>query len=318
VEKVSTSSGQPTVPTHPRSPILGVAKASLYRHSRGVKIHKAIITAAGKNQRSLPLQTLVDRDGVTKSALAILAEEVTGAGIEEIAVIISPGTEDSYAASAGPHARRMRFIVQPEPLGYGHAIHCAAEFTGNDPFLLMVGDHLHISRTGTSCAQQLIASAQAEKCAVSAVQATHERKLPLYGCVGGHRVPSRERLYEVEAVLEKPTPTEAEQKLVVPGLRAGRYLCFFGLHVLTPAIMKILARQLAAPQVSGNTDLSRALAELAACERYLAHELQGHRHDIGQRYGLLDAQLALALAGKDRDEVLTHIVELLAQSQAGE
>jgi len=299
-----------------RGGVRGVAKSSQPRHARFVKIHKAIITAAGKDQRSLPLQTLVDRDGVPKSALAILAEEICGAGIEEIAVIISPGTEKSYVANAGPHARRMHFIVQPKPLGYGHAVHCAAEFTGNDPFLLMMGDHLHISRTGKSCAQQLIETAHSEKCAVSAVQATHERMLPHYGCVGGHRVPGRERLYEVEAVIEKPTPTEAEQLLAVPGLRAGRYLCFFGLHVLTPAIMGILARHLAAPPVAGNTGLSSALAELVRYERYLAHELEGSRHDIGQRYGLLNAQLALALTGKDRDEVLTQIVELLALPQA--
>ena len=281
-----------------------------------MNIRKAIITAAGKNQRLLPLQTLVDCDGVSKSALTILVEEITEAGIEQIAVIISPGTEKSYEASAGPHARRMHFIVQPEPLGLGHAIHCAAGFTGNEAFLLMMGDHLHLSQTGKSCAQQLIETARSENCAVSAVQATPERMLPHYGCIGGHRVPGRERLYEVEAVIEKPTPTEAEQKLVVPGLRAGRYLCFFGLHVLTPAIMEILNRHLAAPLDAGNIDLSRALAELVRCERYLAHELEGSRHDIGQRYGLLNAQLALALSGKDRDEVLTQIVELLAQAQA--
>lgn len=281
-----------------------------------MKIHKAIITAAGKNQRSLPLQTLVDRDGVQKSALAILAEEITGAGIEEIAVIISPGTEKSYMASAGPHGRRMHFIVQPKPIGYGDAVYCAREFTGDDPFLLMMGDHLHISQTGTSCAKQLIETARAEKCAVSAVQATHERMLPYYGCVGGHRMPGRDRIYEVEAVLEKPTPTEAEQKLVVPGLRAGRYLCFFGLHVLTPAIMEILARHVANPPENGGIGLSGALADLVKTERYLAHELEGSRHDIGQRYGLLNAQIALALVGKDRDEVLTQIIELLAQFQA--
>ncbi len=296
--------------------IPGVAKSCLTRHARDVKIHKAIITAAGKNQRSLPLQTLVDRDGEPKSALAILAEEVIGAGIEEIAVIISPGTEKSYAASAGPHVRRMHFIVQPKALGYGHAVHCAKDFTGNDAFLLMVGDHLHLTQTGISCAQQLIATAHSEKCSVSAVQATHERMLPYYGCVGGHRVPGRERLYEVEAVIEKPTPTEAEQKLVVPGLRAGRYLCFFGLHVFSPAIMGILAKQLARPEAAGPADLTCALAELVRYERYLAHELEGTRHDIGQRYGLFNAQLALALSGKDRDEVLTQIVELLAQTQA--
>lgn len=277
-----------------------------------MKVSKAVITAAGKTQRTLPLQTLVDRDGATRSALAILADEITSAGIEEIAVIICPGDEAAYAAAAGPHASHMRFIEQPEALGYAHAVHCAAGFTGADPFLLMVGDHLYLSRTPTSCAAQLLATAVSEDCAVSAVQATHESKLPLYGAIGGRRLPGSDLLYQIETVIEKPTPTEAEQKLVVPGLRAGNYLCFFGLHVLTPTVMEILARQLA----EGRADLSNALSEIARRERYLAHELQGRRHDIGVRYGLLTAQLALGLAGKDRDEVLTNIIELLAQSHA--
>lgn len=277
-----------------------------------MKVRKAVITAAGKSQRTLPLQMLVDRDGTSKSALAILAGEISAAGIEEIAVIICPGDAAAYAAAAGPHASHMRFIEQPEGLGYGHAVHCAATFTGSDPFLLMVGDHLYISRSAESCTAQLLATATVEKCAVSAVQATHESKLPLYGAIGGRRLPGSDRLYQIETVIEKPTPTAAEQSLVVPGLRTGNYLCFFGLHVLTPAVMEILGRQLA----SGRADLSSALAEIAGRERYLAHELQGRRHDIGLRYGLLAAQLALGLAGKDRDEILTNIVELLAQSQA--
>jgi UTP--glucose-1-phosphate uridylyltransferase len=278
---------------------------------RGVKVAKAVITAAGKNQRTLPLQTLVDRDGVPRSALAILASEITGAGIPEIAVIVCPGDEAAYAAAAGPLAGRMRFIPQPEALGYGHAVHCAAEFTGGDPFLLMVGDHLYTSRTADSCTAQLLATAEAAKCAVSAVQATHESKLPYYGCAGGRRVQGAERLYEVETVIEKPTPTEAEQRLVVPGLRAGNYLAFFGMHVLTPSVMETLGRQLAA---DGRADLSAALAETARRERYLAHELLGRRHDLDLHYGLLSTQLALGLAGKDRDEVLALLVELLAQS----
>ena len=277
-----------------------------------MKVRRAVITAAGKTQRTLPLQTLVDRDGQARSALAILAGEITSAGIEEIAVIICPGDETAFAEAAGPHAGRMRFIEQSAPLGYAHAVHCAADFTGDDPFLLMVGDHLYLSSTETSCAAQLLATVAAEKCAVSAVQATHESKLPLYGAVGGRRLPGSDLLYQIETVIEKPTPTEAEQKLVVPGLRAGNYLCFFGLHVLPPTLMEILARQLEA----GQADLSGALGEIARRERYLAHELQGRRHDIGVRYGLLTAQLALGLAGKDRDEILTNIVELLARSHA--
>jgi len=277
-----------------------------------VKVTKAVITAAGKNQRTLPLQTLVDRDGTAKSALAILAGEIAAAGISEIAVIVCPGDEAAYAAAAGPLARQMRFIPQTNPLGYGHAVHCAAEFTGNDPFLLMVGDHLYISRAEKSCTAQLLETAEASNCAVSAVQATHESKLPFYGSIGGSRVQGSDRLYEIETVIEKPTPTEAEQKLVVPGLRAGNYLCFFGMHVLTPSVMEILGRQLA----DGQADLSAALAETARRERYLAHELQGRRHDLDLHYGLLTTQLALGLAGKDRDEVLSLLVEILSQSQA--
>jgi UTP--glucose-1-phosphate uridylyltransferase len=277
-----------------------------------MKVVKAVITAAGKNQRLLPLQTLVDRDGVSKSALAILAEEITSAGIGEIAVIVCPGDEAAYAAAAGPLARQMRFIPQIEALGYGHAVHCAAAFTGTDPFLLMVGDHLYTSRTDASCTAQLLATTAIVNSAVSAVQATHESKLPYYGCVGAQRVPGSDRLYEIETVIEKPTPTEAEQKLVVPGLRAGNYLCFFGMHVLTPSVMEILGRQLK----EGRADLSLALAEIARRERYLAHELQGRRHDIDLHYGLLSTQLALALAGNDRDEVLSLIVESLVQSQS--
>jgi UTP--glucose-1-phosphate uridylyltransferase len=277
-----------------------------------VKVTKAVITAAGKNQRMLPLQTLVDRDGVSKSALRILAEEIAAAGIGEIAVIVCPGDEAAYAAAAGPLARQMRFIPQTQALGYGHAVHCAAEFTGDDPFLLTVGDHLYISRSGKSCTAQLLETAEAGKCSVSAVQATHESKLPFYGSIGGRRVQGSDRLYEVETVIEKPTPTEAEQKLVVPGLRAGNYLCFFGMHALTPSVMEILGRQMA----DGRADLSAALAETARRERYLAHELQGTRHDIDLHYGLLATQLALGLAGKDRDEVLSLLVEILAQSKA--
>jgi UTP--glucose-1-phosphate uridylyltransferase len=280
-----------------------------------VNIRKAVITAAGKNQQTLPLQTLVDRDGISKSALAILIEEVISAGIEEIAVVINPGAGPAYAAAAGSHARRVQFIEQPAPLGYGHAVHCAANYTGKEPFLLLVGDHLYLSNIANSCARQLVETAQAENCSVSAVQATHESKLPYYGTVGGRLVAGRQRLYEIETVREKPTPTEAEQTLVVPGLRAGHYLCFFGMHILTPAVMEILGRLLAASAPNDRVQLSTALAELARRERYLASELLGRRHDIGDRYGLLTAQLALALAGKNRDEILTQLVELLVQNQ---
>jgi UTP--glucose-1-phosphate uridylyltransferase len=142
------------------------------------------------------------------------------------------------------------------------------------------------------------------------VQATHESNLPFYGAVGGRLAPGGQRLYQIDTVLEKPTPTEAEQRLNVPGLRAGRYLCFFGMHVLTPMVMERLAET---PSAANNgPSLSSVLNALAARERYLALELHGRRYDIGLKYGLLTAQLALALEGRDRDEVLSTLVEMLA------
>lgn len=273
-----------------------------------MKIKKAIITAAGPDQRTLPLQTLIDRDGRPKTALRILIEELVSAQIEQIGVVVHAGDTAAYRQAAELHAGRLSFIEQDRPLGYGHAIRLGREFVGEEPFLLMVSDHLYLSRhPELSCAAQLVRAASQEACAVSAVQATHESQLPAYGAVGGNPLPGKPGLFTVDTVLEKPTPTAAEQALMVPGLRAGHYLCFFGMHVLTPTVMELLDAGEGRPA----RHLSEALAELAQKERYLACELQGRRFDIGARYGLLTAQLALAFNGRDRDEVLSTLLELL-------
>ena len=279
-----------------------------------MKISKAVITAAGREQRTLPLHTLVDRDGLQKTALQIILEEAFSAGAEEIAIIHGPGDQAAYRQVAGSYASRLHFIEQTAPRGYGQALFCARDFIGNAPFLHLVSDHLYVNAGPQRCAQQLVAAAQAADCAVSAVQATRESMLPFYGAIGGRRLPQSPNLYQIELVREKPTPTQAEQELIVPGLRAGHYLCFFGMHVLTPAIMDLLQAQL---QQAGDApiSLSPALAALAARERYLALEVAGRRYNIGVKYGLLQAQFALALEGHDRAEVLADLVELLATRQ---
>ena len=115
-------------------------------------------------------------------------------------------------------------------------------------------------------------------------------------------------------MIEKPTPTEAEQRLLVPGIRAGYYLCFFGIHVFTPTVMDILDRMLAV-STDARVTLVDALAELARQEQYLAIEDEGRRYDLGAPIGLLIAQLALALNGRDRSEVLSQMLELLADRE---
>jgi UTP--glucose-1-phosphate uridylyltransferase len=278
-----------------------------------MKIRKAVITAAGRAQRGLPLQTLVDRDGHSKSGLKIIIDEALSTGVDEICLVISPGDQRAYAEAAGDAAGRLHFAEQPSPRGYGHALYCARKFVGADPFLHLVSDHLYISRIAqTRCAQQLVRVAEAEECAVSGVQSTRENVLPYYGTVGGRRVAGQSDLYEVEDVIEKPTPTEAEQRLIVPGLRAGHYLCFFGMHVLTPAVLELIGEALASAAEGETVQLSPALERLADKERYLALEIHGVRYNIGVRYGLLVAQLALALDGEDREEIMTQLIELLA------
>jgi UTP--glucose-1-phosphate uridylyltransferase len=280
-----------------------------------MKITKALITAAGRRQRNLPLQTLIDRDGVERSVLHILLNEVVQAGVEAIGIVVHPGDEAAYAAVAGDHVGRLHFVPQSEPRGYGDALYVARGFTADDPFLHLVGDHLYVQSDDQSCAQRVIEVAQTAACTVSAVQATRESLLPYYGVIGGRRISGHSDLYRVDTVMEKPTPTVAEQQLLIPGLRSGHYLCFFGMHVLMPTVMEILGRQLAAAQPDALTKvtLSSALAELAQHEQYLALEQQNSRYDLGVRYGLLSAQVALALNGQDRDEVLTRLLEMLAQ-----
>ncbi len=272
-----------------------------------MRIQKAVITAAGPAQRALPLQTLIDRDGQEKTVLSILIEQALAAGVEEICVVVWPGDESRYTQAAGRHAGAIRFVAQAEPKGYADAILCARAFIANDPFLHMVGDHLYVSSSATPSAQRLVELAAQEECSVSGVQPTRESLLPRFGTVAGRRVTGRSDLYRVETVIEKPTPTEAEQRLMVPGIRAGFYLCFFGMHVLTPAVMEILSK--------GAPTLSAALAELARKEQYLALEDEGRRYDLGAPYGLLIAQLALALNGQDRAQVLSQMVELLADRE---
>lgn len=282
-----------------------------------MKITKAVVTAAARNQRALPLQTLVDVDGTQKSVLKIIVEEALRAGVEEVGVVVCPGDEAAYRQAAGEHADCLRFVPQEHALGYGHALCCAQEFVGDEAFLHMVGDHIYLSSTAKGCAQQLVEVAGAQSCSVSAVQPTRENLLAYFGAVGGRRVKGTQDLYLIERVAEKPTPTEAEQTLLIPGLRTGHYLCFFGMHVFTPAVMEILSRHVEAAGDRGGIQLSPTLAELAGRERYLALEAQGRRYPVDVRYGLLTAQLALALGGRDRDEVLTDLCLLLAQRDLG-
>jgi UTP--glucose-1-phosphate uridylyltransferase len=276
-----------------------------------MKITKAVITAAGKGQRHLPLQTLIDRDGHQKPVLSIIIEEAVRAGITDTCIVVHPDDEAAYRSLAGDHVGRLSFIHQAEQRGYGHAVWCARDFVRGEPFLHLIGDHLYVSRGTKGCAQRVVELAEAESCAVSAVQATREGLLPNYGAIAGKRIQGRNDVTVIEKVIEKPTPTEAEQQLLVPGLRAGSYLCFFGIHVLTPMVMELLDLGMNESTDGRLSTISGALHTLGRKQRYLALEMDDYRYNLGVTYGLLNAQLALALSGKDREEVLGMLMEQL-------
>ncbi len=317
-----------------------------------MEIRKAIITAAGRGARLYPaattvdkgMQPLVDQDGLTKPTLQIIAEEALHSGIEQVAVVCAPGDESAYrerfdalrknlleaypnvawaqdeAARIDDLMGRLTFCVQDEPRGYGHAVLAARDFAGDDGFLLLLGDHLYLShRKGERCAAQLLAAAKREHCSFAGVQATPEHQVGLYGTVRGKRIAGGEGFYAIEHVVEKPSVSLAELELHTPGLRAGHYLCFFGMHVFAPGFYAILEDVVAedlAGEASETKDrqLTTAIRRSADRGPHMALEIQGRRYDTGAPFGILNTQLALALAGPERDSVLGNLVTLMSDT----
>lgn len=310
-----------------------------------MKIRKAVITAAARGERLYPVADtiqkamlpVIDTDGLHKPVLQIICEEAFASGIEEICVVCAPGDGERYISAfaslrenlvksfkgvywAKEEAERvdhlishLQFVEQKEPKGYGHAVHCSREFVGNEPFLILLGDYLYVSyQKGRRCAAQLIELATKEECSVSAVNPTIEHQVSRYGTLTGKHLPGHPGVYQIEKIIEKPSLSTAELELQTPGLRTGYYLCFFGMHVFTPAVFELLDKQV---QMDGsNILLTPSLQQLAATEKYLALEVKGNRYDLSQKHGLLRAQIALGLAGKAHDETLSTIVELLAEA----
>ncbi len=276
-----------------------------------MQVRKAVITAAGRDQRNLPVQTLIDREGEERSVLSLVVREAVRAGITDVCIVVWPGDQEPYGRLLADDGAHLTFVQQKEARGYAHAVACAQSFVKDEPFLHFVGDHIYVGAEPSGAAKRLVEAASVEGCAVSAVQVTREALLPFYGTVGGQPLPRKPGFYRVDTVLEKPSPTEAEQRLIVPGLRGGQYLCFYGMHVLTPVVFEILSAFLS-ESPTARPSLSSALAVLAQREQYLAMVQAGQRFDVGVKYGLFTAQLALALSGQDRDEVLNQLLNVLA------
>ncbi len=265
----------------------------------------------------LPLQHVTVGDGGTKRVAALQIEELLDAGVSEVALVVRPGHQRSYSELREQFGDALVAIEQPTPRGFGDAVLCAEDWVNGEPFIVQVCDHVFVTASAASCTRQLVDVAAREDCAVSGVQVNAESALPYFGAIGGTRVKGSPRLYAVQTILEKPTPTVAEERCIIPGLRQGTYLQLFGAHALTPGVFAILRAQKAALGPDEKLGLTEALAVLATREQYLALEVDGQRVDLESPFGLLRAQLALALNGSRRDEVLRLILEEVARAPAG-
>ncbi len=311
------------------------------------QVRKAVITAAGKGTRQYPASTtvqkemfpLVDRDGLTKPTLQIIAEEAFDAGIEELGIVISPGDEESYrqhfagisedllpsfkskawAIEQSEKIRRfesaIHYITQPRQEGYGHAVWCAKEWVGNEPVLLLLGDHIYISDNSKRCAQQLIEVYEEEQQMVLGVKPTHIAHVPRLGTLRGEPLAGRKHTYRIEEIIEKPSPEVARSQLVTPGLAQDRFLCFFGMYILTPAVFEALDHHVAGNRREhGEIQLSSALDAVAGKHGAVGYEIRGQRYDMGIPFGYVETQLALALHGSQRDEIIGSLQHILRAS----
>ena len=311
------------------------------------KVRKAVITAAGKGTRQYPASTavqkemfpMVDRDGLTKPVIQIIGEEAIDSGIEEICIITQPGEEAQYrdyfkrldddmvkafrgkdwaileSEKLGAFGDRLHFAEQHSPEGFGHAVYQAKRFVGDEPFLLLLGDHVYISDVKDRCARQLIRVYEQYMCdAVTGVQPTVERQLHLFGTIRGGPIEPAKGIYKAELIIEKPTIDQAREQLVTPGLPAGNYLAHFGMHVFSPRIFDSLEYLIKNNlREKGEIQLTAAQEHLRQqTEKYWAVVTQGQRYDTGIPYGLMETQLALSLNGVHRTEICEAIARILA------
>jgi UTP--glucose-1-phosphate uridylyltransferase len=185
---------------------------------------------------------------------------------------------------------------------------------GDEPFLVMLGDHIYTTPAAKRCARQILDVYDTYEASVSAVQQTPTELLHLFGTVCGRRIAEQPPVYEVEAIREKPTPQYAEAHLRQAGLLHGMYLCFFGMHVMAPGIFDVLQHAYDCNErEGGEIQFTSAQERLRASgARYVAFEAIGERHDIGIPFGYAQTQAALALNSVYKEQMLSALVSTLA------
>jgi UTP-glucose-1-phosphate uridylyltransferase/mevalonate kinase len=289
--------------------------------ARSKKIRKAVITAAGYGTRLFPMTSavrkeflpVVDRKGRMLPLILANVEEVVAAGIEEICIIIQEQDrrffEDFFAQKLQPghyeklsaHAReslaaikelgkRIVFRAQDEQRGLGHAVYQVRDWVGDQPFMLVLGDHLFVPGGAVGCARQLVNRFEELETALIALQPTPESEIGRFGTVGGSWVDGDEThdLLDIAMFKEKPDKEFAAEFLSIDGLPEHTYLTVFGLYILTSGLFAELARASEEGEANGHeVQLTDALEQRRRAERFLGLIIDGEKIDIGLPEGYL-------------------------------
>ncbi|GAM14770.1 UTP--glucose-1-phosphate uridylyltransferase GalU [Mesobacillus selenatarsenatis] len=285
------------------------------------KVRKAIIPAAGLGTRFLPATKAMPKEMmpiVDKPAIQYIVEEAVASGIEEIMIVTGKGKraiEDHFDYS--PELERnleskgklelldkvrystnladIHYIRQKEPRGLGHAIWCARNFIGDEPFAVLLGDD--IVKSETPCLKQLLDQYEKIRSSVIGVKTVPDEETYKYGVID----PSMQegRRYQVESLVEKPEPGTAPSNLAI----MGRY-------ILTPEIFMFLEDM--EPGAGGEIQLTDAIQQLNYIQRVFAYEFEGRRYDIGEKIGFIKTTIEFALQDdKLRNEILNYLESLL-------
>jgi UTP--glucose-1-phosphate uridylyltransferase len=275
-------------------------------------VRTAVIPAAGLGTRFLPA-TKAQPKGllpiVDTPAIQLVVEEALAAGLDDVIVVIGPGQEALRAhfapdpaleaeleARGKTHAlervRRatrpeVRFVVQEEPLGLGHAVATGAFVATDEPFAVLLADDL--IDPSVPLLRDLLTAAGRTGASVLAAMHVGEREISMYGCIEPGETDGD--LVRVASIVEKPDPADAPSDLAV----IGRY-------ILTPGIVDALART--QPGAGGEVQLTDAIGLLVADEPVYALPFDHGRYDVGNPLDAMEAQVAFALAREDMGPAL--------------
>ena len=285
-----------------------------------MNVRKAIIPAAGLGTRFLPATKAQPKEMlpiVDKPTIQYIIEEAVEAGIQDIIIVTGRNKrsiEDHFDRSIELELEleksdkqemldmvkgisdmaNIHYIRQKEPRGLGHAILAAQHFIGDEPFAVLLGDDVVISKQ--SCLGQMLDVFKEYQTSILGVQTVAHEVVDKYGIIAGKQVD--ERVYKVNDMVEKPSMEDAPSNVAV----LGRY-------IITPEIFRFLETQDAGK--GGEIQLTDALKRLAKEQAMYAYDFKGHRYDVGSKVGFIQANIEFALRRAElREEMKEYLGRL--------